>query len=134
MRKIAIQNLKGGSGKTVTAINLTAALASLGNKVLLIDTDPQGSVGSSLGVRHEYSLYHLLLEDIKVTECIVHARDNVDCVLSNKTLAMAVGRFNWLRLCHFRLFSVNFTHASERPTLCRRAIDSSINRFPSSTW
>jgi chromosome partitioning protein len=89
MRKIAIQNLKGGSGKTVTAINLTAALASLGNKVLLIDTDPQGSVGSSLGVRHEYSLYHLLLEDIKVTECIVHARENVDCVLSNKTLAMA---------------------------------------------
>jgi chromosome partitioning protein len=89
MRKIAIQNLKGGSGKTVTAINLTAALANLGCKILLIDTDPQGSVGSSLGIRHDLTLYHLLLEDIKITECIVHARPNVDCILSNKTLAMA---------------------------------------------
>jgi len=89
MRKIAIQNLKGGSGKTVTAINLTAALANQGSKVLLIDTDPQGSVGSSLGIKHDLTLYHLLLEDIKTTECIVHARPNVDCILSNKTLAMA---------------------------------------------
>jgi len=89
MRKIAIQNLKGGSGKTITAINLTAALANQGCKILLIDTDPQGSIGSSLGIKHDLTLYHLLLEDIRIMECIVHARPNIDCILSNKTLAMA---------------------------------------------
>lgn len=89
MRKIAVQNLKGGSGKTITSINLAAAWANMNKRVLLIDTDPQGSIGSSLGIKHDLTLYHLLMEDIKLSECITPARPNIDCIISTKSLAMA---------------------------------------------
>jgi len=71
-RIIAIANQKGGVGKTTTSINLSAALAETGKKVLLIDMDPQGNSTSGLGVQKGQSntIYDLLVNNLSVKECI----------------------------------------------------------------
>ena len=76
-RIIAIANQKGGVGKSTTAINLSACLAELNQRVLLIDIDPQGNTTSGVGVdkeNAENTLYELLLDECKVKDCII---DNV---------------------------------------------------------
>jgi chromosome partitioning protein len=89
MRKICVQNLKGGVGKTATAINLAHALALRGRKVLLIDADAQGNVAACLGIKPEKNLYHVLVEDLIVSSCVVAARENLDALCSDRTLAAA---------------------------------------------
>ncbi|MFD1195134.1 ParA family protein [Seohaeicola saemankumensis] len=72
-RIIAIANQKGGVGKTTTTINLGAALAKLGVKVLVVDLDPQGNASTGLGIEvddREYTTYELLLDDVSLSEVI----------------------------------------------------------------
>jgi chromosome partitioning protein len=72
-RILAVTNQKGGVGKTTTAINLGAALAELGERVLIIDLDPQGNASTGLGVRakdRDNTTYELLLEDAPLSSVI----------------------------------------------------------------
>jgi chromosome partitioning protein len=88
-RRIAILNQKGGTGKTTTAVNLAAGVAERGHDVLLIDTDAQGNVGASLGIRGEKSLYHVLVEGADPAEVVVPVRQNLDVITADATLAAA---------------------------------------------
>lgn len=70
---VAIANQKGGVGKSTTAINLGAGLAYQGERVLIVDLDPQGNTTSGLGIDRsaiEYSTYDLLVGDVDVGEVL----------------------------------------------------------------
>ncbi len=92
-RIIAVANQKGGVGKTTTTINLSAALAEMGKRVLVIDIDPQGNTTNGMGLdktKLENTVYDLVLGDCKIQEAIVHnVYERLDLIPANMDLAGA---------------------------------------------
>jgi chromosome partitioning protein len=88
-RRIAILNQKGGTGKTTTAVNLAAGVAERGHDVLLVDTDAQGNVGASLGIRGDKTCYHVIVDGADPLQVAVPVRKHLDVITSDATLAAA---------------------------------------------
>lgn len=93
-RVFAISNQKGGVGKTSTAVNLAAALATKGMNVLVVDNDPQGNASTALGIEHSVevpSTYDALIDEKPLIEIIKPCPDieNLWCVPANIDLAGA---------------------------------------------
>ncbi|WP_422446263.1 ParA family protein [Thermoanaerobacterium sp. DL9XJH110] len=92
-RIVAIANQKGGVGKTTTTVNLGACLAALGQKVLLVDIDPQGNTTSGIGVDKsniEKSIYNVLINEEPIKDNVVKTEyENLYLLPSNIQLAGA---------------------------------------------
>ena len=74
-KTIAVTNQKGGVGKTTTTVNLSAILADLGQKTLMVDLDPQGNATSGLGMEPgKNSIYEVLMGAAEISSCIQHTR------------------------------------------------------------
>ena len=87
-KTIALFNQKGGVGKTTTGVNLSCALRELGQRVLLVDTDPQGHSTSGMGVDKDGAspnVYDVLMDGVPVEKAIVHTK-YADVLPSNKGL------------------------------------------------
>lgn len=92
-RTIAFANQKGGVGKSTTTLNIGAALAERGKRVLLVDIDPQGSLTIAAGANPltlTTTLYDALINaDFSLAACTIHAKPNIDLVPATLDLAGA---------------------------------------------
>jgi len=117
-RIIAIVNQKGGVGKTTTAVNLGASLAILGQRVLLVDIDPQGNTTSGLGIdKHSIAsdIYAVLLTDAPAAGAIVSTEvPNLDAIPATLALAGA---------------EIELVAALSRETRLRRALANVVDRY-----
>lgn len=90
---MSIANQKGGVGKTTSSVNLSACLSSLGNRVLLVDTDPQGNATSGVGVNKadvSNCIYNVLVEDLPAEEVVIPTSvSNLDIIPATIQLAGA---------------------------------------------
>ncbi|MGE4283130.1 MAG: ParA family protein [Clostridia bacterium] len=115
---IAVANQKGGVGKTTTSVNLSACLAARGERVLMIDIDPQGNSTSGVGINKKLvkrSIYDVLINDENINEAIVTtAYENLYICPSNIQLAGA---------------EIELVTIMSREYCLKRAVESIKNQF-----
>lgn len=92
-RVVAFVNQKGGVGKTTSTVNIAAALALQGQRVIVVDIDPQGNATSSMGVEKDHldlTVYDAIMEQANTDDAVIHAvRHNIDLLPATPTLAGA---------------------------------------------
>ncbi len=90
---IAFSNQKGGVGKTTTCVNMSAYLASMGKKILIVDLDPQGNATTGLGFNKseiKNSVYNAMIDDLPIQDAVVRTQiDGLDILPSSIDLAGA---------------------------------------------
>ncbi|MDN3495084.1 AAA family ATPase [Planococcus sp. APC 4015] len=91
-RVLTVSNQKGGVGKTTTAVNIAAALVSVGARVLVIDLDPQGNASTALGVPHTAdipSIYDVLIDEFPLADIIQTSPESPDLLCAPSTIHLA---------------------------------------------
>ncbi len=117
-RVLAVANQKGGVGKTTTSVNLGAALAEIGFRVLVIDLDPQGNATTGLGIdarNFELSMYDVLMRDASLEDC-VEPTSMKNLFVAPATIALAGAE-------------IELVPAFSRELKLKRAIESVIEDF-----
>ncbi len=82
--KIVVSNQRGGVAKTTTALTIGRYLADQGMRVLVVDTDPQGSITPLLGLKPTAHLYHFLIQNYRFEECLTKAHPQIDVICSGR--------------------------------------------------
>jgi len=115
---IAMANQKGGVGKTTSAVNLSAGLAHLGNKTLLVDIDPQGNATSGIGINKadvDQCIYNVLIDDLTTEDVSVSTNiPNLDVIPATIQLAGA---------------EIELVPTISREVRLKKALEPSINKY-----
>jgi chromosome partitioning protein len=82
--KIVVSNQRGGVAKTTTTLTMARNLADQGMRVLVIDTDPQGSIVPLLGLKPTAHLFNFLIQNYRFEECLTKAHPNIDVICSGR--------------------------------------------------
>lgn len=88
MIRLVLSNQRGGVAKTTTTHTLARYFADQGRRVLLIDTDPQGSLGAVLGLKPRHYLHQFAVHNCPFAECVIEAYPGIDILCSNRETAM----------------------------------------------
>jgi chromosome partitioning protein len=85
MIPVVMTNQRGGVAKTTSTHSIADCFAAAGKKVLIIDTDPQGSIAVVLGVKPKANLHQLVVAGFSLSDCVTQVKDGIDLIASDRT-------------------------------------------------